>query len=308
MVYFIASNSYHVRLEEILKIFKSLDDVEVIDCNDTNLVEIVHLCSYTSLFDDHKKILVKNCNFLDSKKDNDLDILEKYIENPNPLTDVIFLFNDKVDERKKIVKTLKDKNQFIYIKPLGYKDINAKLISKAKSEGYKLNESNASYITFASLSNYDIAILQLEKVMLYYNEPCEIKRDDLENLVSQSLEDNNFKFVDAVIKRDVRLAMQLIKDFKLFKIEPIVLISLLAREYRLMLFAKHLQEKGFNNSEIGKKLGLQDWQVDKTINNSYHYVASDLENKLIDLLDLDFKLKSNNMDKYLALELFVLAI
>ncbi len=308
MVYLIASNSYHIRLEEITKIFKSLDDVEVIDYNDTNLVEIVHLCSYTSLFDDHKKLLVKNCSFLDAKSKDDIEILEKYIENPNPLTEVIFLFNDKVDERKKVIKLLKDKNSFIYVKPLGYKDINAKLIAKAKSEGYKLSESNASYITFASLSNYDIAIMQLEKVMLYYNEACEIKKIDLENLVSQSLDDNNFKFVDAVIKRDVKSAMQLIKDFKLFKIEPIVLISLLAREYRLMLFAKYLQDKGYSNSDIAKKLGLLDWQLDKTINNSYHYVSKDLEDKLLELLDLDYKLKSNNMDKYLALEMFVLSI
>ena len=102
--------------------------------------------------------------------------------------------------------------------------------------------------------------------------------------------------------------MQLIKDFKLFKIEPIVLISLLAREYRLMLFAKYLQDNGYSNSDIAKKIGLLDWQLDKTINNSYHYVSKDLEDKLLELLDLDYKLKSNNMDKYLALELFVLAL
>ncbi len=308
MVYLIASNSYHIRLEEINKKFKSLDNVETIDYNDTNLNEIVNLCSYTSLFDDSKNIIVKNCDFLDSKKNDNLEILEKYIENPNPLTNIIFLFNDKVDERKKVVKLLKDNNTFIYVKPLNYKDINAKLISKCKSLGFKLSESNASYITFESLSNYDIAMMQLEKVLLYYDEPCEISKEDLEELVSKSLDDNNFKFVDAVIKRDVKSAMQLIKDFKLFKIEPLVLVSLLAREYRLMLNVKYLKEKDVSNFEISKKLGLLDWQLDKIINNSYNYIKKDLEDKLLELLDLDYKLKSNNMDKYLALEMFVLSV
>ena len=308
MVYLIASNSYHVRLEEVLKIFKTLDDVETIDYNDTNLNEIINLCSYTSLFNDNKKILVKNCSFLDSKSKDDLELLEKYISNPNPLTDIIFVFNDKVDERKKVVKLLKDNNAFIYVKPFNYKDINAKLISKCKANGFKLSEANASYITFSSLSNYDIAAMQLEKVMLYYDEPCEIKKDDLENLVSKSLDDNNFKFVDAVINKDIKTAMQLIKDFKLFKIEPLVLVSLLAREYRLMLFAKYLKGKNYSNAEIEKKLELKDWQIEKIINNSYHYVNKDLEDKLIELLELDYKLKSNLVDKYLALELFVLAI
>ena len=56
----------------------------------------------------------------------------------------------------------------------------------------------------------------------------EIKREDLENLVSKSLDDNNFKFVDAVIAKDIKTAMQLIKDFKLFKIGLIGKISIVS--------------------------------------------------------------------------------
>ncbi len=306
MVYIIVSNSFHILNEEINKIFKKMDDVEIIDYQNTTLDEIINICSYSSLFSDEKNIIVKNCNFLNTKNNDKTDILEKYIENPNPLTNIIFTFNDKVDERKKVVKLIKDQGNYIYIKPLNYKDINSRLIETAKKNKYKLNSNDASYITMSSLNNYDIASNELEKVFLYYNEPCEIKRDDLENIISHSLDDNNFKFVDAVIQRNFKEAMKLIKNFKLFKIEPISLVYLLSREYRLMMLTKNMLENGYSNIKIAKELSLQDWQLEKIINNSYNYSNMELEDKIIDLCELDYKLKTSFMDKYLGLEMFVL--
>ena len=301
MVYLIVSNSYQIREEEIQKIFKDLNDVEYIDYDNYTIDEIINICSYSNLFNDSKSVIVKNFNL-----DKDLENLEKYIEHPNLSTKLVLLANDKVDERKKIVKLLKEKNTYIYIKPLNYKDISAKLIKIAKDNSYKLSEKDANYITFASLSNYDIAYQELNKVFLYYNKPCEIKHSDLEELISHSLDDNNFKFVELVIKKDIKTALDYLKTFKLFKIEPLVLLSLLTREYRLMLIAKDLIQKGYSNQKISKELSLQDWQLDKIINNTYSYSIRELEDKILDLSELDYKLKTNKIDKYLGLEMFIL--
>ena len=299
MVYLLAGNSYHLINDELIKIFKTLDDVEKIDYNETNINEIVNLASYISLFNDNKKILVKNFDI-----NKDMTILENYIEKPNPLTTLVFISDKKQDERKKIIKLLKD--NYIYIKPLNYKDISQKLIDLAKKNNYKLSLSNANYITYTSLNNYDLAYNNLEKVFLYYNKPCEIEKKDLENLISSNLEDNNFKFVDAVINRDIPKAINLIKDFKLFKTEPIILINLLSKEYRNLLLTKELINNNLNIKDISKELSLQDWQVEKLINNSYNYSVKELENKLLDILNLDYEIKSGQIDKYLGLEMFIL--
>ena len=302
MIYLLVGNSYHLINEEILKIFKELDDVEYINYNDYTIDEIINLASYTSLFNDNKKIIVKNFD-IGSK---DMTILEKYITNPNPLTVLVFVADKKQDERKKIIKLLKENNSYINLKPYNYKEISQKLIEISKKNGYKLSLNDANYITFASLSNYDIAYNQLEKVFLYYNNPCEISHKDLENIISHSLEDNNFKFVDAVINREIPKAMNLINDFKLFKIEPIALLSLLSREYRNLLITKNLYQSGYSNQIIAQKLSLQDWQIDKLINNTYNYSIKELEDKLLDLLNLDYQLKTSQIDKYLGLEMFIL--
>ena len=302
MVYLIYSTSYHLLEDELNKIFKDKNDIETIDYNNSNINEIINIAGYTSLFNDSKNIIVKNFD-LSAK---DLDILEKYIESPNPLTTLVFTTDKKIDERKKIVKLLKDKKTYINIKPLNYKDISQRLMDIAKKNGYTLYINDANYITFASLSNYDIAYNQLQKIFLYYNKPCDIEKRVLENLISQSIEDNNFKFVDTVIKRNIVDAMKMINDFKLLKIEPLVLVSMLAKEYRNLLISKDLYQKGYSNQKIKDNLGLLDWQVDKLITNTYNYSINELENKLLDLTKLDYELKTSKIDKYLGLEMFIL--
>lgn len=302
MVYLIYSTSYRLLEEELGNIFKDNSDIEVIDFNDSNINEIINLASYTSLFDDNKNLLIKNF----SLSEKDCELLEKYINNPNPQTTIVFVTDKKIDERKKIIKLLKVKNTYVNIKPLNYKDISQKLMTIAKKNGYKLYLNDANYITFASLSNYDIAYNQLEKVFLYYNNPCEIEKRVLENLISHSLDDNSFKFVDAVIKRNINDAISIINDFKLFKIEPLILVSMLAKEYRSLLITKDLYQKGYSNQKIQEIVGLSDWQTDKMINNTYSYSISELEDKILDLTKLDFDLKTSKIDKYLGLEMFIL--
>ena len=304
MNYLIISNSYNILNEEISKVFKKLDDVEIINYEDTTLDEVINLASYMSLFNDTKKMIIKNCSFLSDKTNTDK--LEKYLENPNKDTIIVFTFNDKVDERKKIIKIFKDNNAYTYIKPLNYKDISAKLIEKAKKKDYKLSISDANYITFSSLNNYDIALNELDKVLSYYEINKDMTSSDIENIVSKSIDDNSFKFIDSVIKRDINNSFKLLNNLKLFKVEAINILSLLTREYRLMLITKSLLNDNISNLDISKKLLLQDWQLEKILNNSYNYSIRELEDKLLDLADLDYKIKSGKIDKYLGLELFIL--
>ena len=306
MNYIIVSNSYHIVFEEIKKIVTDTNKIEYIDFQNSSFEEIVEEANYTSLFNDEKIIVIKNADFLGSKNSAKTDILEKYLSNPNPLSTLIFTYDDKPDERKKVIKLIKLSDNYVYVKPLTYKEVTDRIIADFKHNKYKISYDDANYITNKCLNNYDLVMMELKKIYLYYNEPTDIKRKDLENIISKYMDDNNFKFVDAVIKNDYKLSTKLLNDFKIQKVEPIALLSLLVREYRLMLFSKDLYKKGYSNKKIGEELSLQDWQVDKLIKNSYSYSLNDLEDKIIKLADLDLDIKSGKMDKYLGLELFAL--
>ena len=98
----------------------------------------------------------------------------------------------------------------------------------------------------------------------------------------------------------------MIKDFKIQKIEPLALFNLIAREYRLMLLTMELYTKNTSRMKMMSLLHIPDWQLDKLIKNAFSYTKKDLEDKLLTICDYDYKIKSGKIDKYLALEMFIL--
>ena len=60
--------------------------------------------------------------------------------------------------------------------------------------------------------------------------------------------------------------------------------------------------------KILSELNLMDWQLEKYLKKAFPYKIKELEEWLVKLEDLDLKIKSGKLDKFYALELFILDI
>jgi DNA polymerase-3 subunit delta len=146
----------------------------------------------------------------------------------------------------------------------------------------------------------------VEKIKLYYGKGCGVKLEDVTNIISRSVEDNNFKFIDAVISKNIRESFKMYDDLMRQKVEPNMLLVMLSKEYRNMLMVKKM---GSSNKDLATLLGFKyDFQLDKTIKNSYNYDALQLEDYLVYLVDLDYKIKNSIINNKRALELFILYV
>lgn len=307
MIYLIASESNQLINEELKKNNKDYDNVLFIDYNNSSIDEVLAEASYYSMFNDKKMVIVKNANFFASDKiseDNSNKLLN-YFKEPNELTTLVFTTNGKVDMRKKITKEIKTNYNFIVIDNLKPRDLSLKVKSIFNEDGYIIDDESINYIISNNANNYDLVYNELNKIMIYYQKPCKVKYDDIVNIVARSLDTNNFKFVDAIVAKNISEAFKLYEDIKLMKIEPLSLIGLLAREYRLMLFVKILKQAHYSNYEICDELKLQDWQLEKFIRNSMKYKIDELENRMIDLANLDLNIKSGHIDKWVGLAKFI---
>jgi DNA polymerase-3 subunit delta len=262
------------------------------------------------MFQEKKYIIAKNANFFASDKINeeDLELLENYMNNPISLTTIIFTTYEKIDLRKKITKTFKDKYKIINVGSLSLDDLTSKIREYAQKNKYKISNECIQYIMNACNNNYDLIYNELNKLFLYYNEPQNIKLEDVHNIVSKSLIDNNFKFVEAVIAKNLKKASNILEDLYTSKVDPIALIMLLAREYRLMLSVNILMSSGYHKNDVGKELSLQEWQVDKLMRSTASYYNDELKEYLKELSLIDYKIKSGEMDKFLGLKTFLLGL
>ena len=88
--------------------------------------------------------------------------------------------------------------------------------------------------------------------------------------------------------------------------EPIKIIVMLANQFRIMYQVKELVKIGYSEKEIATKLKLHPYRVKLANQNSRKFKSDTLIKYLKKLSDIDYNIKSGKIDKYLALELFIL--
>lgn len=296
--------------EQVNEIVKNNKNITVFDLGINTIEDVLVEAGYFSMFQEEKYIIIRNANFFGSGKlkDNENELLLKYFENPNMSTTMIFICNEKIDSRKKVTKILKDKYKLITVPTLKYYEIENKVLDYFKKNGYKIDNETVKYIVQNGLNNYDMIMMEVEKIMLYYKNSDYIKYEDVVKIVAKSINTNNFLFVDAVVDNDLEKSLEYLNDLKIMKVEPTVLLALLARDFRIMLNVKKMQEQNIREYEMMNELGLQDWQLDKYIKKIFTYKVKELENILIKLANLDLDIKSGKVDKYMGLELFIIDI
>lgn len=306
----ISGESYLLVNEKINDIVGLSKNVTTFDLAQSTLEDVLIEAGYVSMFEEEKFIVIKNANFFgtDKVKDSDADILFNYFEHPSENTTLIFICNTKLDLRKKITKIIKDKFNLINIPNLKYYEIENRAMEAFKKNGFKVEMDTVKYLVQNSLNNFDLTMNEVEKIMLFYNEPGNVKYEDAVNIAAKSINTNNFLFVDAVVDGDLEKSFELLNDLKIMKVEPTIILSLLARDFRIMLQIKNLQKEEKREYEILSVLGLQDWQLNKYLAKIFPFKIKELESILVKIADIDLNIKTGKIDKYAALELFILDV
>lgn len=306
----ISGESYLLVNEKINDIVGLSKNVTTFDLAQSTLEDVLIEAGYVSMFEEEKFIVIKNANFFgtDKIKDSDTDILLNYFEHPSDNTNLIFICSTKLDLRKKITKIVKDRFNLINIPNLKYYEIENRAMEAFKKNGFKVEADTVKYLVQNSLNNFDLTMNEVEKIMLFYNESDYVKYEDVVNIATKSINTNNFLFVDAVVDGDLEKSFELLNDLKIMKVEPTIILSLLARDFRIMLQIKTLQKEEKREYEILSKLGLQDWQLNKYLTKIFPFKIKELESILIKIADIDLSIKTGKVDKYTALELFILDI
>jgi len=307
-IYLIETSSRVLLEEQEAKLLHGSNNKIIYNALETTIEDILSEASYVSMFEDMKYLIVKNANFFGPQKlkEADEERFLKYLEQPYPLCTIIFETYETVDNRKKITKMLKEKYQYISIPmPKGLELYN-KVANLLIEKKYLAEKDTINYIINACLGNYDLIFNEINKIDLYYEKPTKIKLETIKNIISKTMTDNNFKFLDAVMDLDLKKAFVILEDLITLKVEPLSLINLLAREYRNMLLLKSFQKQKYSPNEIKKELHLQDWQYEKTYQKSQNYHEDDLKDYLIRLEKLDYQIKSGQIEKLVGLKLFLI--
>ena len=298
--------------EEIKKIMEK-DKIEEININKYNLENnmidnVIEDATTISLFQDKKVIIVENAYIFSGTTNKKLpeqntDLLLDYLNHPNPNTVLIFtLIKDKIDTRKKIT-TLMKKNGTI-------KEFNTvsninNWITK-ELEPYQMGKKEVEYFINRVGNNLSILKEEIDKLKLYKDNETIITQKDIEQLTHKNIDTDIFKLIDSILSVRKKEALESLEEMMKYGEEPIAIIIMLANQFRIMYQSKQLLKKGYSEREIANLLEIHEFRVKKALEKGRKYSSDKILKKLEDLADLDYQIKSGQLDKNIGLELFIL--
>ncbi len=191
----------------------------------------------------------------DNLKEEDEEILERYLARPAETSIVIFIA-DEFDKRRKISKLLLGKCVSVEFDELE----NAELIKWAKD---KLREFNAEADTramnlLAALVGNNVRRLtnEVEKLAVAALPDKLITYELVESLVPNSREISNFDLTDYLLAKDKTRALQVLKKILDDGAEPLMLLGLISYNFRRLFLSKELMEQGVERKEVARIMKL----------------------------------------------------
>jgi len=242
--------------------------------------------------------------------------LIKYLEKASEFTCLVFVVDEeKVDNRKKTIKRIKENGRVIEFNKLTSEELNKWIIKKIKESNKKITSGDVFNIIQSSgyLENnsnktlYDIDN-EINKIISFIGERKEITRDDIDKVMIKSLQNNIFKLVDGIGQKTPEISIKILNEM-LLENEPIqVIMYMVVRQFRLLYMAKLLDEKGYSQGDIGKKLGIHGFIAKKVLSQSRNFSTNELKETLDKCLETDKAIKTGLMDSKLAVETLIVAI
>ena len=143
---------------------------------------------------------------------------------------------------------------------------------------------------------------------MYKDKDKEITKEDLLLLTSQNIDTDLFNLIDAILMKNKKTALESYHEMMKLGEEPIMILVLLANQFRMIYQVKKLYQMGYSEKDISSELKVHWYPVRKTLGRMRDYEEKELLSYLKKLADLDIAIKKGEVDKNSCLEMFILNV
>jgi DNA polymerase-3 subunit delta len=233
--------------------------------------------------------------------------LAAYLQQPMDTTVLVFAVpHEKLDERKKLVKTVKAMDAAVSFSPLSAEELQQWVVRRGEKQGRRWAPEAAEELLRRAGADMQTLAAETDKLCLHAGENGTITPENVAELVASAAEQNVFKLTEELAALRTEKVLALYHDLLKQREEPIKLVSLLVRQFRNMLYVKELGRQGCSPQQMAGQLGLHPYAVKITSEQARKFSAERLAGLISELADLDYAMKTGQIDKAFGLELFLL--
>ncbi|MGD7009837.1 DNA polymerase III subunit delta [Metabacillus sp. 84] len=289
-------------------------NLSVYDLEETAVETAVEDAETLPFMGEKRVVLLKNPSFLTGEKkkekiEHHVERFEQYVKEPAPYTVLIVQAPyEKLDERKKISKTLKKNAVIGEARALSGQELVQWIHSLASEAGVVIEQDAAEHL--AALTNGSLMLMdqEIQKLSSYTGPGGSITRSLVNQLTARTLEQNIFELIHHVTSRKADKALEVLHDLLKANEEPIKILALIAAQFRLFLQVKQLTAAGYGQPQIAGTLKVHPFRVKLASQQASSFREEDLKQYINRIAEADYSMKTGKMDKVLILELFLMQL
>jgi DNA polymerase-3 subunit delta len=266
-------------------------NIDILEGEELTLDNFHQAAATSGLFANKRLIIIKN--IFNQKNKTILDKIAEELEKIQKENILIFSCAEIPKEKndlllKKLLKADKIE-QFPLLKP---GQVYHWVQKEVKKRGAIIDNNAVSYLVEAIGNDLWRLNNELDKLSSYTKR---ITMQDADLFIDSPLDDNIFNFTDAISNQDTRKALRLLHDQLDSGANEFMLISMLARQIKILIQVKETKGQG---------LDLHPFVIKKALAQINKFSLESLKKLFTQLSNIDYKLKNSQGSPRLLLDLF----
>jgi DNA polymerase-3 subunit delta len=308
--------------EALAKLKEQMGDPSLADLNTTilngdslTLGQLQEVCDALPFMSDRRLVIVHNyLSRLSSRKGSAdrsmLDSLADYLPTMSDSVRLIFVENETLAKNHPILKLAEkhDAGQVVAFEGPGRGELAGWIVGRVERLGAGIERNAAEALAFAVGDDLRLLNSEIEKLSTYVGDERPITTEDVDLMVPYAGAANVFVMVDAIGRRDGRTALHMLHKLLDENAAPLYLLSMIVRQFRILIQVKELSSQGLATSTIAKRAGLHSFVAEKAQRQAMNFSLAQLELIYVRLLETDLAIKTGQSEDVLALDSLVAAL
>lgn len=284
-------------------------NVSSYDLDEVELSNAIQDAQTSPFLSEYKVIVLKNPVFLTNEKsviEHNIDMFLQYLKNPLETTYLIIDATGlKLSEKKAVTKEVKKYAEERSTSALSDVEIRGWLTRMLSKEGVLIDENAIDTFINVVGKNLEVAKHEIDKLIYYVGKGNIVTSQIIHNVCIKTLETDVYALSNLILNGEKKKVIQkyhrLVKDGN----DPYYLFSLISRTIRVLYLSKIILQEKQGKDYLAQVLGVSSGRAFYIEKDTKKISAAQLEKFLHQAGDLDYKIKSGQIEVQAGLELFL---
>ena len=278
-------------------------NTHIYEGKDINVGEIIDLAETLPFLAERRVIIITGSGLFKSGGER----MAEYLQAPNETTYFVFT-ESEVDKRSKLYKTVQSKGYATEFTIQDESTLKRWIAGTLAKDNKKITENTVQLLLTKTGTDMDNIQMELEKLICYCMDRDVITDADVEAVCTNRITNHIFDMINAIADKRKKQALELYYDLLALKEPPMRILFLIARQCNMLLQAKELKSRGYDNRTVGSKLGVAPFIAGKYLTQASRFSTAVLQKAVQQCVEAEEAVKTGRLNDMMSVEILIMSV